>query len=83
MFPLQLEIVIIFFVWLLIVKTDKPLSIVIMWGFPCGSAGKEYACNVGDLDSIPGLEKSPGEGKGYPFFVWLLIAKTDKHLLLL
>ena len=35
-------------------------------GFPCGSAGKESACSVGDLGSIPGLEKSPGEGKGYP-----------------
>ena len=35
-------------------------------GFPCGSAGKESACNVGDLGSIPGLERSPGEGKGYP-----------------
>ena len=35
-------------------------------GFPCGSAGKESACNVGDLGSIPGLETSPGEGKGYP-----------------
>ena len=34
--------------------------------FPCGSAGKESACNVGDLGSIPGLGKSPGEGKGYP-----------------
>ena len=34
-------------------------------GFPCGSAGKESACNVGDLDSIPGLGRSPGEGKGY------------------
>ena len=35
-------------------------------GFPCGSAGKEYTCNVGDLDLIPGLGRSPGEGKGYP-----------------
>ena len=35
-------------------------------GFPCGSAGKESACNVGDLGSIPGLGGSPGEGKGYP-----------------
>ena len=34
-------------------------------GFPCGSAGKESICNVGDLGSIPGLERSPGEGKGY------------------
>ena len=35
-------------------------------GFPCGSAGKESACSVGDLGSIPGLGRSPGEGKGYP-----------------
>ena len=33
---------------------------------PCGSAGKESTCNVEDLGSIPGLGKSPGEGKGYP-----------------
>ena len=31
-----------------------------------GSAGKESACNVGDLGLIPGLGRSPGEGKGYP-----------------
>ena len=35
-------------------------------GFPCGSDGKESACNVGDLSAIPGLGRSPGEGKGYP-----------------
>ena len=35
-------------------------------GFPCGSAGKESTCNAGDLGSIPGLGRSPGEGKGYP-----------------
>ena len=34
--------------------------------FPCGSAGKESACNAGDLGSIPGLGRSSGEGKGYP-----------------
>ena len=34
--------------------------------FPCSSAGKESACNVGDLDWIPELGRSPGEGKGYP-----------------
>ena len=32
----------------------------------CGSAGKESACNVGDLGLIPGLRRSPREGKGYP-----------------
>ena len=35
-------------------------------GFPCGLAGKESTCNAGNLDSIPGLERSPGEEKGYP-----------------
>ena len=35
-------------------------------GFPCGSDGKESACNVGDLGLIPGLGRSHGEGKGYP-----------------
>ena len=31
-----------------------------------GTDGKESACNVGDLGLIPGLGRSPGEGKGYP-----------------
>ena len=35
-------------------------------GFSCGSAGKEYACNVGDLGLIPGLGRSPAEGNSYP-----------------
>ena len=35
-------------------------------GFPDDSDGKESACNVGDLGSIPGLGRSPGEGNGYP-----------------
>ena len=35
-------------------------------GFHGGSDGKESACNVGDLGSIPGLERSPGEGNGNP-----------------
>ena len=35
-------------------------------GFLCGSAVKESACNAGDLGSIPGLGRSPGEGKGCP-----------------
>ena len=34
--------------------------------FPCGSAGKEFSCNAGDLGLIPRLGRSPGEGKGYP-----------------
>ena len=38
----------------------------IQWGFPGGSDGKESACNVGNLGSIPGLERSPGGGHGNP-----------------
>ena len=34
-----------------------------MQGFPDSSVGKESACNAGDLGSIPGLGRSPGEGK--------------------
>ena len=34
--------------------------------FPDSSVGKESTCGKGDLDSIPGLGRSRGEGKGYP-----------------
>ena len=46
-------------------RRDTLLTPVFL-GFPCGSAGKESACNAGDLGSIPGFGRSPGEGKGYP-----------------
>ena len=36
-------------------------------GFVGGSDSKESACSAGDLGLIPGLERSPGEGNGYPF----------------
>ena len=36
------------------------------FGFPGGSKVKASACNVGDLGSIPGLGRSPGEGNGNP-----------------
>ena len=35
-------------------------------GFPCGSGGEESACNAGNLSSVLGLGRYPGEGKGYP-----------------
>ena len=35
-------------------------------GFPSGSDGTESICNVGDLGLIPGLGRSPREGKSYP-----------------
>ena len=36
------------------------------WDFPCGSDGKASAYNAGDLGSIPGSGRSPGEGNGNP-----------------
>ena len=49
-------------------KIIELLYMYIMYisGFLGGSDGKASACNVGDLGSIPGLGRSPGEGKGYP-----------------
>ena len=42
------------------------LPIPVFLGFPCGSADKESACNMGNLGLIPGLGRSPRKGKGYP-----------------
>ena len=44
-------------------RKDHPL---IFMGFLGGSDGEESACSVGDLGSIPGSGRSPGEGNGYP-----------------
>ena len=50
-------------------------------GFPCGSAGKESACNAGDLGLIPGLGRSPGEGISYILqYSWAsLVAQLVKN----
>ena len=45
--------------------------------FPDSSAGKESACNAGDLSSIPGLGRSLGKGKGYPLQYSGLESSTD------
>ena len=57
--------------------TSVNSSVVILWltfsinwclmVFPGGSDGKASACNVGDQGSIPGSERSPGEGNGNAF----------------
>ena len=44
-------------------SVDGYLGYFHSFGLPCGSTGKESACNVGDLGSIPGLGRSTGEGK--------------------
>ena len=51
-------------------------------GFPGSSSGKESACNVGDLGSIPKLGRSPQDTIGYPFqYSWaFLVAQMIKNL---
>ena len=46
-------------------------------GFCGGSDGKKSTCDVGDLGSIPGLGRSPGEGKSYPLQYSGLENSTD------
>ena len=52
------------------------------WGFPGSSAGKKSTCNIGDPGLIPGLDRSPGEGIGYPLqYSWAsLMTQTVKNL---
>ena len=52
-------------------------------GSPDSSVGKESACNSGNPGSIPGSERSPGEGIGYPLqYSWAsLVAQLGKNLL--
>ena len=47
-------------------------------GFPGGSDGKASACNAGDLGSIPGLGRSPGEGNGNPLWYSCLENPKDE-----
>ena len=47
-------------------------------GFPAGSNGKNFACNAGDLGSVPGLGGSPGEGIGYPLQYSCLGSPMDR-----
>ena len=56
------------FYWLWVMETK---------GFPDGSVGEESACSAGDPSLIPGLGRSPGEGKGYPLQCSGLENSTD------
>ena len=50
-------------------------------GFLGGSDSKESACSLGDLGLIPGLERFPGEGNGYPFQYSYLENSMDRGAL--
>ena len=57
---------------------DICAHIAVYRGFPGGSDGKESACNVGDLGSIPGSGRSPGEGNGNPLYCSCLENHMDR-----
>ena len=50
-------------------------------GFPGGSESKASACSMGDLDSIPGSGRSPGEGNGNPLWYFCLENPMDGEAL--
>ena len=54
------------------------LPTLVFLGFPCGSDGKESACNVGDLGLIPGLGRSSGGGHGTPVFLLVESSSTEE-----
>ena len=54
------------------------MDLEIIMGVPSDSAGKESACNVGDLCSIPRLGKSPREGNGNPLLYSCLENSMDR-----
>ena len=60
---------------------ETEVSADITVGFPRGSDGKSSACNVGDLDSIPGSGRSPGKGNGNPLQYSCLENSMDRAAL--
>ena len=56
-----------------------PMYLDSIQGFPGGSDGKVSACNAGDLGSIPGEGRSPGEGNGNPLQYSCLEIPMTEH----
>ena len=54
------------------------LCVSVCTDFPDGSNSKEYACNVGDVDLIPGSGRSLGEGSGNPLQYSCLANSMDR-----
>jgi len=62
-----------------ILKTAKTLAFTLNeMGFPGGSDDKESACNAGEPALIPGSERSPGDGNGYPLLYSCLGNPMDR-----
>ena len=62
-----------------ILSVVELLGHIVVLGFPDGSDSKESACNAGDLGSIPGLGRSPGEKNGNPLQYAYLENSMDRE----
>ena len=62
----------------IVIKKKKKKEISALRSFPHSSVGKESACNAGNLGSIPGLGRFPGEGNGNPLQDSCLENPTDR-----
>ena len=62
-------------------ESHRVRSLCTKGGFPGSSAGKVSACNAGDLGSIPGSGRSPGEGNGNPLQYTCLENSMDRGTL--
>ena len=60
-------------------NNDWILDYIPYKGSPGGSNSKEFACNAGDLGSIPGSGKSPGECNGHPLQYSCLENSMDRE----
>ena len=60
-------------------QVRRPLKWCLKMGFPAGSAVKNLSANTGDMGSIPGLGRSPGEGNGNPLQYSCLGNPTDRE----
>ena len=61
-----------FFNQILLIFKETELCKVKKTGFLGSSDGKEFICNAGDLDSVPGFGRSPGKGNGSPLQYFFL-----------
>jgi len=70
------------FEWFVLFKNFPQITMIVIYlaqrGFPGRSDGKEFSCNPGDLGSILGAGRSPGEGNGYPLQYSCLESSMDR-----
>ena len=74
---LELELAMVIFIYTIKGNIWGFYIYLYLLGFPGGSDGKVSACNTGDLGSIRGLGRSPGEGNGNPLHYSCLENSTD------